>query len=144
MSIPFPVLTSIQKAKLQATQEFCSRRRAELYLQTEMTATQIESTILRELRLEEFRQSQLARQQPQPMDVDEPLLTTDCKPTTTPTPPPESKLNRHDKERLQFIDVECSLCHHTQFDGTKSGKCASGPAEAHRSPAQVPMRRKER
>jgi len=117
-----PVLTSIQKAKLQETQEFCSRRRAELHSQTEMTATQVETTILRELRLEEFRQAQLAKSQPQPMDVDQPISTTDCNATSTPTPPPKSKLNRQDKERLQFVDVECSLCQQTQFDGTRSGK----------------------
>ena len=117
-----PMLTSIQKAKLQETQEFCSRRRAELHSQTEMTATQVETTILRELRLEEFRQAQLAKSQPQPMDVDQPISTTDCNTTSTPTPPPKSKLNRQDKERLQFVDVECSLCQQTQFDGTRSGK----------------------
>ena len=118
-----PPLSPEQEKKLKETMDFYTKRRAELHANTSMTARQVETTILREFKVEELRRLQCAEDNPNQESTSEPTIGKQQSEAPQPTVEQQArKLTKQQLRELQVSDVPCCLCASGHFDDPVTSK----------------------
>ena len=118
-----PPLSPEQEKKLKETMDFYTTRRAELHANTSMTARQVETTILREFKVEELRRLQCAEDNLNQESTREPTIGKQQSEEPQPTVEQQArKLTKQQLRELQVSDVPCCLCASGHFDDPVTSK----------------------
>jgi hypothetical protein len=103
--------------------DFFTKRRAELHASTSMTARQVETTILREYKVEELRRLQCTEDNLKQQSTSEPTIGEQQSESPQPTVEQQArKLTKQQLKELQVSDVPCCLCASGHFDDPVTSK----------------------